>query len=376
MKKMGIVTLYDDINIGNKLQNYAVQTYFEGMGYKCKTIPHWEMAHCKLTFQSLKLEVIIRSGFPQKSAEKLRLVKKRKKKFQQFSDKYLKLANSVKINSLPSNLAEQYDYFVVGSDQVWHNWTKSKSEIDYFCLQFAKKNQRLTISPSFGKNSIEPEFEKDYLRGLSGFSVITCREEQGAEIVKKYAGKKAIVLLDPTMLVEETKWLAIEKKPNYLPVNYILVYALGEQSTEVQKFIKNIALEKNWKIVDIHNPSEKELYLTTPDEFIYYIKHAKIVVTDSFHASVFSILFGTNFVVFDRNTSNMGNMTSRLDTLLDKFSLMDRKFALNVNPYGADFSKVSEVLITERARAKKIYEDTFKMLDSIEADKNRYWYNG
>ena len=369
MKTVGIVTLYDDINIGNKLQNYAVQTYFEQMGYICRTIPHWEMVHNKLDFQSIKLTLIKKVGFPRQSAEKLRMYDKRKKRFRQFSDRYLKLAPCVKFNCLPIDFSNQFDYFVTGSDQVWHNWTGSKKEIDYFMLAFAKKNQRLTISPSFGKNSIESVFVQSYKKGLLGFPVITCREEHGAEIIWGLTGQTATVLLDPTMLVNQTEWYKIEKMPAYHPEKYLLVYSLGDYDKEIKNFIINVAKENSLELRDVYNPTSTELFMTTPDEFLYYIHHASLVVTDSFHACVFSILFETNFVVFNRKTASMGNMESRLDTLLRRFGLTDRKFSTTIEPFQTDFSNVAVVLECERKKAESLYNHTFSVLDAMKQEQ-------
>lgn len=369
MSKIAIVTLYDDINIGNKLQNYAVQIFFEKFGMKCETLRHWEMAYDKRNWKKIKLILIRILGYPRESSRMLRLEKKRKKRFKAFSDAYLKLGPVVKMKHLPENLSEVYDYFVTGSDQVWHNWTGKRTEIDYFFLQFAKEHQRLTIAASFGKNEIEKEFLEDYDRGIKGIPIITCREQQGASLIKEIFEREVEVLLDPTMLIDEIYWYEIEKKPKIkVPEKYILIYALGNKSKEVQQFIEQVALENDMEIVDIYNKNIPELYMTAPDEFLYFIHHAHLVVTDSFHASVFSILFHTDFVVFDRMTKSMGNMSSRLDTLLNVFGLSDRKFGLIEKKmlFQTDFSDVNETLKKERRRAVDIYNDVWVKLKEIQ----------
>ncbi len=360
MKRIGIVTLYDNINIGNKLQNYAVQTYFENMGFECRTIEHWEMAHHKLNICDIKFMMYELIGFPKEKAQKIRLGKERKKRFKQFSDQYLKLGECVEISDVPKDLNLKYNYFVTGSDQVWHNWTKTKKEIDYFFLGFARPEQRISISPSFGKSSIEPEFKESYIKGLNGLEVLTCREKSGAALIYGLCGKEARVLLDPTMLIDTCCWEKMAKRPDILSKNdYILTYSLGGLTDEVSKVVYTIAKEYSYKIIDILDPKQPNLYLTTPDEFLYYIKNSKLVITDSFHACVFSILFNTDFVVFNRKqTSSMGNMESRLDTLLNKFSLLDRKFeSISLdNLFKTDFSHVNQVLDVERKETRELYE--------------------
>lgn len=364
MKKIGIITLYGNYNLGNKLQNYAVQTFFEEMGFECKTIPHQEMSSNSI-LQTLKLKMIKKIGIPQESAFKLRQFDMRKKVFNEFSEQYLKLDSPVNYFSLPKDLPSRYDYFVAGSDQIWHNWTKKTEELNFYFLKFANKNQRLSFSPSFGVSTISPKFEAVYKSGLLGFINITCREEQGVEIIKELTGQDATVLLDPTMLIDVNIWISIENKPLYLPKKYILVYALGENNIKLQKFVSEYAQKYKLNIVDIYDPHKRDLYLTSPNEFIYYIHHAQIVVTDSFHATVFSILFHTNFVVFDRTENRNGNMSSRLDTLLNRFSLKNRKYSGFLDVGEADFKNVEMVLKQERNRAKSFYRNTIKELDEI-----------
>lgn len=368
MKKIGIITLYDNINTGNKLQNYAVQCFFGDMGYKCETIRHWEMAHKKIKWWVIKDKVIEMIGFPKKKAAIYRLKTKRKKIFSNFSNKHLTLGEEISIYSLPVDFKKKYDYFVTGSDQVWHNWTNTEAEINYFMLKFADVYQRITIAPSFGKSEVESCFSNIYAKGLENIPFITCREEQGANIIRELTGKEAQVILDPTMLIDESNWIEIEKKPvNYPDKGYILLYALGDVSDEVNEFLNKIIQDNNYLIVDIFNENIPELYITAPDEFIYYVHHANLVVTDSFHACAFSILFKTNFIVFNRKTTNMKDMTSRLDTLLQTFNLSKRKFGVlqESEIFETDFSGVSQKLERERIRTRKIYCENFKMLDAL-----------
>lgn len=360
MKKIGIMTLYGDYNIGNKLQNYAVQTFFEEMGFECRTLRHWEMARRPFTFRTCLKKGCEIIGYPKEKATELRLETKRTKRFKAFSKQYLKLGEHVKIAQLPKNLAERYNYFVVGSDQVWHNWTKSEKELCYFLLKFAKSEQRLTIAPSFGKIEIENEFQQSYADGLKGFDRLSCREQVGAELIKNLTGQEAVVLADPTMLIEKLHWEKMERRPVGFPEDkYILVYSLGGLTEEASRFVEQTSACYQLKVIDILKMNIPEYYMTTPDEFLYYIDRASLVVTDSFHACVFSILYKTDFTVFNRSLKTMGNMTSRLDTLLSKFSLGDRKleYVTSDSIFDTDFSMVEHVLQAEKDRAKNFYSD-------------------
>lgn len=368
MKKIGIVTLYDNLNFGNKLQNYAVQTFFEDMGYDCNTIPYFKIKkRCQVDVYQIKNNLIKFIHYPSYKYKQIIIMEKRRKIFSKFSGKYLKMAPFINVSKIPSDLWKNYNYFVVGSDQVWHNWSKGIDEINYFMLKFARKKQKLTISPSFGKNEIESKFKEVYRQGLNDFAIISCREKQGAKLIEELTGKEAVILLDPTMLINRKEWLKIEKIPKYLSKNYIFVYTLGNISMPVKEFINNTAFENKFEVININDSDRPELYLITPNEFIYYIRHAKLVITDSFHASVFSILFNVNFLVIDRDSKRMANMSSRIDTLLEMFGFSSRKFEKcnNNEVFLTDFSKVDFILKNEILRAKKIYQETFRILDAM-----------
>ena len=355
MKKIAIITLYDELNIGFKLQNYAVQVFFSEMGYDVKTILHWEM-------YSVSIRVVLEQacriiGFPKRRAHIPRMQKLRRNRFIQFTEKYLKLGETVNINHIPESFKKKYDFFVTGSDQVWHNWTNTAEEVDFYMLSFAEQKQRIAFAPSFGKTTITSYKEK-YIEGLKGFDNLSCREEAGANLINELTGKKAEVLLDPTMLIDREYWEKIEKKPNWVNDDYLLVYSLGERPAAVSELIDKISRREKLQVVDILNIDMKEQYTTSPDEFVYLVHHANCVVTDSFHASVFSILFQTDFVVFDRDTTTSAKMTSRIDTLLGKFNLQDRKMSDNSfeSLHNCSFDAVQFVIEKEKQIAKQFID--------------------
>ena len=358
MKKLAVVTLYDDINIGNKLQNYAVQEYFQEKGFKCETLRHIEMAHKPFTFLEFKFLICRIIGYPKKRANLLRLDYKRKKCFKKFSDKHLNLGRLISIKNIPDNVNEQYDYFVTGSDQVWRNWTESEEELRYFFLMFADKNKRLSFAPSFGRAQIDERFADTYKKGIEEMRILTCREESGAELAEKLTGRKAEVILDPTMHIDVSKWKKLEKKPDEVPTKpYILAYFLGGDRAEIDKNVDLFAEQNGYEVVDIYNRSREKYYCTSPDEFLYLVHHAKLVVTDSFHACVFSILYNKQFFVYDRVTKGMGNMSSRIKTLLKRFDLEDRNIERDclLEESCVDFSRVKSILEAEKKKTDEIF---------------------
>ena len=159
------------------------------------------------------------------------------------------------------------------------------------------------------------------------------------------------MILSPTMLMDTEHGRRMQKKPVMkLEDEFILVYSLGGLTGEVSQYIERVAKQHECKVLDMLAGRTKELYLARPDEFLYLIQHAKLVVTDSFHATVFSILFHTDFFVFNRKeTKEIGNMTSRLDTLLEVFSYCGRRVGEveDKDLFGMEFSHIPEVLHNE-----------------------------
>ena len=176
------------------------------------------------------------------------------------------------------------------------------------------------------------------------------------------------MLLDPTMLIDTSEWLKILKRPEqYIDDNYIFVYALGGFKGEVKEKVYMLADELEIRVVNIMDINSYYYIHTRPDEFLYWIHNARLVVTDSFHASVFSILFNRPFVVTERNdTTGMG---SRFDTLFRKFGIENRTFeALKTefdnkearkNLFIVDYSNVANVLKLERQKADEFYKRCF-----------------
>ena len=376
MKNIAIITLYDDLNFGNKIQNYAVQTYFQSMGACVSTVIDAIQAKpAKIYFDPVKILkriahfVLQHIGLEKDKIRRKELIERRRLYIKGFSDEYLATALPINYRHLPRDFASRYDYFVTGSDQVWHCWKNDRHELEYFLLTFAAPSQRLTISPSFGFDEFPKKYLKTYKKGLEGFEYLSVREERGADLIKELTGKDATVLLDPTMLIDTSEWMKILKKPSqYVDDKYIFVYALGGFKGEVKEKTCKLADDLGLQVIDIMDIDSDYYIHTRPDEFLYWIHNAQFVVTDSFHASVFSILFNRPFVVTER--SDLKGMGSRLDTLFNKFGIngrlfdelkdgFDRAGELRDRLFTADYSDVPEVIEAERKRAEDFYKKCF-----------------
>ena len=374
-KKVAVITLFDNVNFGNRLQCFAVHKYMENLNLEPLTIPYKEKfeVHSKpvRVLFGLAHLVLKPTKYEKKRQKLIALLEKRRNYITPFSEQYICTAPMVSYKHLPADFAQQYDYFVTGSDQVWHCWRNDRRELEYFLLMFAAPSQRLTIAPSFGFNEFPKKYLKTYKKGLEGFEYLSVREERGAELIKELTGKEATVLLDPTMLIDTSEWLKILKKPSqYVDDKYIFVYALGGFKGEVKEKTCKLADNLGLQVIDIMDIDSDYYIHTRPDEFLYWIHNAQLVVTDSFHASVFSILFNRPFVVTERSDKKGMGMGSRLDTLFNKFGIIGRHFdelkdgfdnagEARDKLFTVDYSGVPEVLEAERKRAAEFYKKCF-----------------
>lgn len=347
--KIGIITINDNTNYGNRLQNLATQTILQNLGHEVITIKNEpyddtqfvtsgisKMATIENYIRVIPLvgEPVIRlkrkmgiakRKFQNSVDDRYSYLNKRRDNFNKFTKKYIKESEFI-LNEYtkPDKRIKTFDYFLTGSDQVWNPLYKRANAI-YF-LQFAPKNKRLSISASFGISEYPKNKEKQLEKYLNGMEAISVREEDARKLVEKYSKQTGVVLVDPTLGVDSKLWFDIEKKPElFVNEKYVITFFIGNMSENQNKFVKEYAKARNCKIICLNDKKYDELMAISPDEYLYYIHHAECIFTDSFHACVFSIIFHRNFYAFDR-VDNDGDMSSRLLDLTRKFSLEDRFF--------------------------------------------------
>ena len=184
---------------------------------------------------------------------------------------------------------------------------------------------------------------------------ISVREQAGAEIVQDLCGFDVPVLVDPTLLITKDEWSSIAEKPWWLEKDkYMMVFFLGGMSEQESMECNKIAESYDLKIVNILDKDNLDYYTSSPEEFLYLIKNASIVLTDSFHATVFSIIMNTPFLNFSRKGMEMN---SRIDTLLNLFGMNERRVIdgepIRLELFNVDFSNVEECLKIEREKSRK-----------------------
>lgn len=344
MKRIGIITINDNNNYGNRLQNYAVQEYLKRLGFEVETLRNVEASNDKKKF-------ILRL-IKKKLKENKHNLTERDRCFKFFNNN-IKFSEN-KITAF-SHIKNKYDYFIVGSDQVWNPNIGRLRDVDL--LSFADSKQRISLSASFGVNCISKEDKKKIKKELYKFKSISVREEAGKRIINDVLPRNDVeVLIDPTMLLTADEWDKVAKKPKQLDnlknKRYILTYFLGNLSMDKKGKIEKIAQKNNCEIINILDKNSP-FYQTGPSEFLYLEKNAILICTDSFHSCVFSILYNRPFLVFQRE-GNVNKMNSRIETLLNKFNLEDREVNENItdDKLKYDYSQAYKILENERDKTK------------------------
>ena len=341
MKKIGIITLTKNSNYGNVLQNIALQETLQKMGYFSETI-------INLTGSTLFGKIpndyknVIKFAI---NYGNFRNNMKRDNIFRKFCCGSLKYSKIFYNNGKFNEFRDEYDYYVTGSDQVWNPTFGMASEFEF--LTFAPYNKRISYAASFGVDNLDmlSNQQKQVIGNmLSGLKSISVREESGKKIVESLCQTKADVHIDPTMLLSRNEWGKKSRKPSFkIPDTYILIYMLGNITAEYDQIFKEISNKIGAKIINLF---QGRYQYVDPAEFIWLIKNAECICTDSFHASVFSILFHKNFFIFDRK-DNHADQNTRFYTLLSKCKIPMNKviYKKNSNINTIDWEEVDKNLL-------------------------------
>ena len=363
--KVAIMTINDYLNYGNRLQNYAVQEVLKKLGAEPTTIinttKHKNIDRNEYSVNKYikKLNDIGINGimrkviFKVKRIDEEKLKSQKKNNFKKFSKLYINESEfEIDMNNIPTEIGRHFEYFITGSDQVWNPNFIRFSELDF--LTFVPEEKRIAYAPSFGVSSIPADYKEDFKKWIGGMNSLSVREDAGAKLIKDLTGRTAEVLVDPTIMISRENWLNISRVSPLKPKNaYLCTYFLGDTYEAHKNSIFQIAKSKNLEVVNLGNLYDVDKYSIDPSEFLDFIASSELFMTDSFHGAIFSIIFERPFIVFDR-VGKLPSMNSRIDTLLTKFNLMDRKWESvkqSQDYFGADFSHTGPIFEYERSKA-------------------------
>lgn len=338
--KIAIVTITNDgYNFGNRLQNYALQTVLERMGYNVETLNRPIRENQRLWWKRKKMVLHYFLPFRRQISHI------KAGNFYFWNKRYIKWSDIVATDEALPSLVNQYDYFVAGSDQIW-NPKFMWGEDPYMFLQFAKPEQRIAYSPSIGLDEIPQENITQYEDWWRDWNALSCREYTGANIISRVINKKVPTLIDPTLLLSSEDWCKLTKGIK-TPKKYIFVYMLGEITGEYKEYIDKLSHENQCEVVDVMN--DIRYAGGNPSVFVALIQNAERVIADSYHAMVFAMLFHLPFTFIDRVGWGM-NMNSRVETLMRIFDIHINKLEA-ITEMQIDWDVFERKLETERQKA-------------------------
>ena len=344
--KIAIITLTASPNFGNFLQNYALQEQLEGYGCEVETIKNYYNSSLFVKKYPLKKKILILLNYHGAGNKELK-----RKKAVKFYKKYINYSKFKYFGN--EKISLQYDKFIVGSDQIWNPNFGVMSSLELLTDVPAEK--RFSYSASFGVSDISNISEtmlSSIETNLKKFRSLSVREDSGKEIIKNLGIDNVEVHIDPTLLFTAEKWRKLSMKPKKLKVHkFIAVYMLGNITAEYQKKILELSKKYDAEVVNILDENNK---IKNPFEFLWIIENAECVCTDSFHATVFSILFNREFYIFDRK-DNLKSQNSRFDTLLRIVGINKKKLITETSEipvFDVDWKLVEKNLEVERAKAE------------------------
>lgn len=307
MKTATVTWIYYE-NFGTFLQAYALQKSIAALGHDNVIIDD------SFLHKPNKINLIKRTIID--------IIKGRKKKshkaYQKFRNKHLKINN--KFNCI-NEISKKYDVYICGSDQIWSPHIKFNP---YYFLNFTGK-KKIAYAPSTGTGTSTEEYRNNVKSLIEQFTHVAVREEDGAAMLSSFIDKEIKVVIDPTLLLSSTDWDIVTcNVKNEKP--YILCYFLTPNKWYLD-YVKEYAQKTGIRIKIFNtNPIYKEygfeLIDAGPGEFITYIKNAKKIFTDSFHASIFSIIYHKNFITFKRFKDGGNNdQNTRIANLFKKFNI-------------------------------------------------------
>ena len=326
-RSVATVTWISHRNCGTLLQAYALQAVLKSKGYSCTIIDDSKVI----------------KGFSKKKFSPVRILKKlftcksSYAPFDAFKHNYLDVDYNWETRQ---ELSDKYDIYIAGSDQIW---SPNVPFDDFYYLAFAK-GRKISYAPSFGASVLTDEYIEKVRHLLSGFDRLTVREPEGVRMLADSFGLDASVTADPTILLDRCDWDQLMCEAGYdssaPSEKYAFCYLLTENKAYLS-YVKEYCRRHGLTL---------KIFCGGPLDLLDSVRKAEIVFTDSFHGSIFSLLYEKELLVFRRFSADSEiNQNSRVEHLMTLVGLNDR-----ITDYGhvsdkwnavpIDYSKVTEVI--------------------------------
>lgn len=347
--KIGILTFGKAINYGGALQAAALQKVLRDLDQDVCLVDH----RCPMIDDTSKVFDIKRiSDIKYTLAHVFNLAEAihRKQKFKAFWNQWFTFG--------VDNPAE-YDLMIAGSDQVW-NYRLTGNDLSYY-LNFEKTNTaKVSYAASIGLSEFDPKMKKEIAPLLEDFDYLSVREKTAAALVDDICDRKATIVLDPTLLLNEQKWREMAD-PTFIHRRYIFVYtvfnsdSLWEFAYELSKKtglpIRTISYSK------LHRKNAEYTFDAGPAQWLSHMLNADYVVTNSFHGFAFSVNFEKQFY-YELPPHNSG-VGSRLSDMAQTYGLTGRELR-HRDESAINYAPVQEMLEKDREKSMEFIRSFLK----------------
>lgn len=363
--KINTITCHDVYNLGASLQAYALQTYLEECGHEVRIIdykPPYLSGHYKLWGVANPVfdKPILRFAYNIAKLPYRLAGLKRKKVFDDFTQRYLRLTPRYHSNEELKRNPPEANAFIAGSDQIWNTLFPNGRDAAFYLDFVPKGKRRISYAASFATSSVEDRFRPFVESALQGLHKVSIRERISLPLLASLGRKDGVAVCDPVFLLPANEWEELIKPENNSVVQdkYVLVYDF-EHSPQVRDIARRIAQEWECKIFSVGAFREK--YATKnfvnagPLDFLALMKNARFVISNSFHATAFSLIFRRPFCVVNRSDG----INERMKSLLEDYGLEKRIVAdYNSSLFDdVDWHQMQDALDKDIACSKSFLED-------------------
>ena len=361
MRKIYTITFHSSYNYGSNLQAYALQEYVKKLDNDCD----YKIINLRKDIQKDMYKTCFERDGLKNKVKSLLLFNEKKnfglkqERFEKFIQEYLNITKEYNNSSDFGKDLEDGKYFISGSDQVWNVRARDFDWANY--LEFVKDGKRIAYSASFGPkaHTWDTEEKERLMEDIKKYDYISVREQGSYNNVEELTGIKSEINVDPTMLLKKEDWMKIIGSKPIVEGKYILLYNLNPDK-EYNEIAKKVSQILNMPVVITRMNNFKELaygfktrFDTGPLEFLNLINNASLVLSSSFHGTVFSIVFNKPFFAIN------GAKDFRISTLLTKMGLENRTIEIDnieekaSQSFDIDFSGAEKNIQEERNKSEK-----------------------
>lgn len=335
--KIKTITCHDVYNLGASLQAYALQIYLQNEGHDVEIIdykPDYLSGHFNLwgVGNPIYNKPIIKQLYlAAKLPGRLKALK-RKKVFDQFTHQYLRLTKRYHSNEELKTDPPVADVYIAGSDQIWNTLFPNGKDPAFYLDFVPQGKKKISYAASFATKEIAGGWTPFVKKMLANLDAVSVREKSSLPLLSSLGRPDGVAVCDPVFLLDQNEWEKIMNKTISLDEDYILTYDF-ENNPIIKEIAQNIKKEKGYKIYNVGpfkmSYADKNFVNAGPLEFLSLVKHSSFVISNSFHATAFSLIFQKNFCVVNRKEG----INERMESLLADFQLEDRiisEYNLNV----------------------------------------------